>query len=47
MTDENHGTQSIIKSLVTFFELIHIADLIQQMVHVYYMEDIVNFIINY
>ncbi|KAG4099641.1 hypothetical protein H8356DRAFT_1666244 [Neocallimastix lanati (nom. inval.)] len=44
VTDENHGTQSIIKSLVTFFELIHIADLIQQMVHVYYMEDIVKYV---
>jgi len=43
-TNENHGTQNIINSLVTFFELIHIADLIQQMVHVYYMEDIAKYV---
>jgi len=43
-TNENHGTQNIINSLVTFFELIHIADLIQQMVHVYYMEDISKYV---
>ncbi|ORX58499.1 hypothetical protein BCR36DRAFT_409007 [Piromyces finnis] len=43
-TNDNHGTQNIINSLVTFFELIHIADLIQQMVHVYYMEDISSYV---
>ena len=29
-----------------FFELVHVADLIQQMIDVYYNEDIVSFVYN-
>jgi len=34
--------KSIYENAVQFFELVHIADLIQQMVHVYFCENIVS-----
>jgi recyclin-1 len=38
------GDSLVVGSLVQFFELVHIADLIHQMLHVYYVEDIKQFV---
>lgn len=34
----------VVDSLSQFFELVHVADMIQQMVHIYYVDEIVRFV---